>query len=445
MFGSAGVRADGRRELNCVSLFRICFRLPRVNAPAKKLLLPICKTAFKGLSELPCMFAVLRRLMRYRKSLFCGLVLLLTFTWVGCENLRYYNQAINGQYQILTSKRSINKVLADDQTPAEVKQKLRLIVDLRNYAEKNLNLPVKGQYMQYADVHRRFVVWNVYAADEFSLEPKSWTFPIVGKATYRGYFSEKAARSYGEKLKKEGYDVHVSGIEAYSTVGWFRDPVLNTFINNSEIDLAETLFHELAHQTAFAKGDTDFNEAFATAVAEEGLRRWMLSTTNTQAAAEYRASLERKDKFIHVVMDARRQLEHLYQQPTSANTQVASLSAVPAITTEIKRQRKQEIITGLRDDYAKLKSAWGGNPEYDNWFAKPINNAKLNTVATYYELVPRFNRLLEKFNGDLPKFYAEVRKMAKLSKEERAAILAKFCPVADSTKPHRDIAAVRPP
>ena len=374
--------------------------------------------------------------MRYRKSLFCGLVLLLTFTWVGCENLRYYNQAINGQYQILTSKRSINKVLADDKTPAEVKQKLRFIVDIRNYAQKNLNLPVNGQYQQYADVHRRFVVWNVYAADEFSLEPKSWTFPIVGKATYRGYFSEKAARGYGEKLKKEGYDVHVSGIEAYSTVGWFRDPILNTFIHNSEIDLAETLFHELAHQTAFAKGDTDFNEAFATAVAEEGLRRWMMSTTNAQAEAGFRASLQRKDAFIHLVINGRRQLENLYQKQASASTQVASLTMVPAITTDMKRQRKQEIIAGLRDDYAKVKAAWGGNPEYDNWFSKPINNAKLNTVATYYELVPRFNRLLEKCNGDLPKFYAEVRKMAKLSKEERASILAKFGPVAASEK-HR--------
>ena len=378
--------------------------------------------------------------MRYRKSVFCGLVLLLTFTWVGCENLRYYNQAINGQYQILTSKRSITKVLADKETPAEVKQKLRLIVDLRNYAEKNLNLPVKGQYLQYADVHRRFVVWNVYAADEFSLEPKSWTFPIVGQATYRGYFSEKAARTYGEKLKKQRYDVYVGGVEAYSTVGWFRDPILNTFIHNSEIDLAETLFHELAHQTAFAKGDTDFNEAFATAVAEEGLRRWMLSTTNTQAEAEFRESIQRKDQFIHLVMNARRQLEHLYQQQTLASTQVASLSVVPAMTTDVKRQRKQEIIDGLRQDYAKLKAAWGGNPEYDGWFSRPINNAKLNTIATYYELVPRFNRLLAKFNGDLPKFYAEVARMAKLSKEERDAILEKLGPVATSVKPQGPIA-----
>ena len=373
------------------------------------------------------MSVVLRLLMRYRKSVVCGLLLLLTFTWVGCENLRYYNQAINGQYQILTSKRSIDKVLADDLTPADIKQKLRFVVNNRDYAQKQLNLPVNGQYVQYADVHRRFVVWNVYAAEEFSLEPKSWTFPIVGKATYRGYFSEKAAREYGGKLKKQGYDGHVGGVEAYSTVGWFRDPVLNTFINNSKIDLAETLFHELAHQTAFAKGDTDFNEAFATAVAEEGLRRWMMSTTNSQACAEYTASLQRKDQFIRLVMNTRRKLERLYQEPGSTTTQLASLSSVPSLRVADKRQSKQQIIAALREDYQKLKnSSWGGNAEYDNWFSKPINNAKLNTIATYYELVPRFNRLLDQCKGDLPLFYREVRRVAKLSKEERDAIMQKL-------------------
>src|SRR4030095_11047034 len=151
------------------------------------------------------------------------LLLALTCTWVGCENLRYYNQAINGQYQIVTGKRSIDRVIADAKTPADLKQKLQRVVEIRNYAEQQLQLPVNGHYLHYADVHRRFVVWNVYAAPEFSLEPKSWTFPIVGKATYRGYFSEKAARAYADKLKKQGLDVHIGGIEAYSTVGWFRD------------------------------------------------------------------------------------------------------------------------------------------------------------------------------------------------------------------------------
>jgi predicted aminopeptidase len=180
----------------------------------------------------------------------------------------------------------------------------------------------------------------------------------------------------------------------------------------------------LAHQTAFAKGDTDFNEAFATAVAEEGLRRWMATSTN--AYSEYRASLDRKDQFIRLVMNARTQLERLYDQPTVTNTQLASLSSVSTTTLEGKRERKQQIIASLRSDYERVKAtSWGGNREYDNWFNKPINNAKLNTVATYYELVPAFNHLLEKCGRDLPTFYQEVRRIAKLSKEERQAVLEK--------------------
>src|SRR3954469_8254290 len=149
------------------------------------------------------MSLVLRYLIRFRKSFSLSLLVLLAFSWVGCENLRYYNQAINGQYQILTSKRSIDKLVADNATPADLRRKLQFILDIRRYAATELKLPVKGQYSQYADLHRRFVVWNIYAADEFSLEPKWWTFPIVGKASYRGYFSEKDARAYGERLKRE--------------------------------------------------------------------------------------------------------------------------------------------------------------------------------------------------------------------------------------------------
>jgi predicted aminopeptidase len=360
---------------------------------------------------------------RFRKTCLGLLLVALTCTWVGCENLRYYNQAINGQYKIVTGKRPIDKVIADTNTPADLKQKLAKVVEIRNYAQKELHLPVNGQYLQYADVHRRFVVWNVYAAPEFSLEPKSWNFPIVGKATYRGYFSESSARKYADKLKKDGFDVHIGGIEAYSTVGWFRDPVLNTFINNSDVDLAETLFHELAHQTAFAKGDTDFNEAFATAVAEEGLRRWMLSTTNNAGWDEYKAGLKRKDQFLRLVMSTRQQLEELYKDQTSTNMQVASLAAAPRPGWTDKRLRKQQIIDQLREDYEKLKSAWGGHTEYDRWFSKPINNAKLSTVATYYQFVPAFNRLLTQQNGDLSAFYHRVRNIAKLPKAERHALL----------------------
>jgi len=362
---------------------------------------------------------------RFRKSLISVLLLILTFTWVGCENLRYYNQAINGQYQIVANRRPIPTLIADKDTPRELKAKLRLVMELREFADKELKLPVKRQYLQYSDLHRRFVVWNVSAAQEFSLEPISWRFPIVGKATYRGYFSEKEARAYGEKLQKQGFDVDVGGVEAYSTMGWFRDPVLNTFINNTDVDLAETLFHELAHQTAFAGGDTDFNEAFATAVAEEGLRRWMLSKKDAAAFREYEASLKRKTQFLKLVMNARRSLEHFYQEQTSTNTQLASL-AITSVPISDKRERKEAIINQLRADYLNLHKSWDGSHDYENWFKRPINNAKLNSVATYYELVPAFNQMLEECHGDLPSLYARARKLVKMKRSERDALVGRL-------------------
>src|SRR5439155_27160335 len=177
---------------------------------------------------------------------------------------------IGGQYALLTHQQSIEKLASAPATPSPLKEKLRLVQDLRVFAKQELRLPVDGHYRKYVDVHRAFVVWNVEAAPEFSLEPKSWWYPFVGRLEYRGYFSEGSARRYGSRLEKKGNDVHVGGVEAYSTLGSFADPVLNTFILDAEGDLAELIFHELAHDRVFARGDTNFNEAFATSVGQEG-------------------------------------------------------------------------------------------------------------------------------------------------------------------------------
>src|SRR5262245_50615476 len=189
---------------------------------------------------------------------------------VGCETASYYGQAIGGQWEIVRGGETSAILLADADTPEALKGKLRVVLQLREFAEKELKLPVDGHYECYADLGRRYVVWNVHGAPEFSLEPKSWWYPVVGRLKYRGYFSEAKAQRYARQLEAEGLDVYVAGVEAYSTLGWFKDPVLNTFLNHDEVDVAETLFHELAHQRLFVRGDTDFDEAFATAVAQEG-------------------------------------------------------------------------------------------------------------------------------------------------------------------------------
>jgi predicted aminopeptidase len=212
----------------------------------------------------------------------------------GCHTASYYQQAASGQLEILSKREPIAELLADSQTRPALRDKLQLVLDLREFAEHELRLKTDGHYLLYADLGRRFVVWNVYAAPEFSLEPKKWWYPVVGSLKYRGFFSEEDAKRYGADMAKQGYDVYVGGVDAYSTLGWFKDPVLNTFIHHSPPELAELLFHELAHQRVFAKGDTDFNEAFATAVGEEGVRRWIAAHGDAEMRAQYEVALRRK-------------------------------------------------------------------------------------------------------------------------------------------------------
>jgi len=267
-------------------------------------------------------------------------------------------------------------------------------------------------------LHRPFVVWNVEAAREFSLEPKTWWYPMVGSLAYRGYFSKEGARRYAERFRKSGYDVFVGGVEAYSTLGWFKDPLLNTFIFNPDAELAETLFHELAHQQVFARGDTDFNEAFATTVGQEGARRWLRSKRSAADYAAYAAQLERTRQFVHLIMGARLKLEQLYGDTRDEDGKIKAAKKPPRSSEEMRRG-KQQIMAQLQEDYKMVKAQWGGDGEYDDWFARPLNNAQLNSVAAYYDLVPAFERLLQINNGDLEKFYEAAEQLAKLSKKDR--------------------------
>ncbi len=382
-----------------------------------------------------------RRRLRRRVILFCAIAGLIT----GCGSVGYYRQAISGQYEILDRREPIQRVLARTNTSPALREKLQLVLGLREFAERELRLKTDGHYAKYADLGRRYVVWNVYAAPEFSLEPKKWWYPVVGKLKYRGFFSEKEARECGAKLAREGYDVYVGGVDAYSTLGFFKDPVLNTFVYNSAPDLAEILFHELAHQRVFAKGDTDFNEAFATAVGEEGVRRWLMVEGDSKLRAEYALELRRKEQFVALIMKAREELKEVYgeekgkpsrSEKDSSTTMrrqngrqlASSPTAIEVASTNslvaVKRAHKAEVVAKLRSDYEQLKANWGGYAGYDHWFQRSLNNAQLSTVATYYTLLPAFEQLLAQNGGDLQKFYAEAKVLASLSKEEREQRMA---------------------
>jgi predicted aminopeptidase len=358
-------------------------------------------------------------LLRPRKWLLGLLLLLVILAVSGCKTMSFYAQAVKGQYQLWADAEPVEKLMASTNTSAKLKARLELVRTLRDFADKHLELPVDGHYLKYVDLHRPYAVWNVEAAPEFSMAPKTWWYPLVGSLEYRGYFSEKGARSYGKYLQKKGYDVFVGGAEAYSTLGWFKDPLLNTFIFDSDPDLAELLFHELGHQRVFAHGDTDFNEAFATTVGQEGARRWLHSRGDTNAYSAYVEEVQRTRDFAGLIMQTRTRLEALFGDERTKDGKIKATDKNRNVDPEELRRRKQELIEKLRQEYAALKPQWGGNTEYDGWFTDPINNAQLNSVAAYYDLVPGFERLLEQNGGDMGKFYEAAERLAKMGKAER--------------------------
>ena len=338
---------------------------------------------------------------------------------LGCRTTGFYAQALKGQCQLITSRKPVKRLLEDPQTSPLLRERLALVQELRRFAEDQLHLPIDGHYQDYVNLERDFVVWNVEAAREFSMAPKSWWYPVVGRLDYRGYFSEKGARAYGEWLLEQGYEVHYSGASAYSTLGWFRDPVLSTFLFGPKAEVAETLFHELGHQVAFAPGDTEFNEAFATSVGQEGARRWVQSLGDPAVLEAYQTALKRNVEFVGIVMKARLRLELLYGDTRTREGKIRA-SMEPFIDDPARMvAEKRRIIETLRREYAALKGSWGGQSDYDSWFDTPINNAKLNSVAAYYDLVPGFERLLHLSGGDLERFYGEVRGLADAPREHR--------------------------
>lgn len=346
--------------------------------------------------------------MRWSRLL-AGTALVGTAWAIGaCSGLGYYSQSIAGQLQVLERRRPISTLLQDDATSAPLKAKLQRALEMRRFASEDLGLPDNGSYLSYADLERPYAIWNVFATPELSTELEQWCFPFAGCVQYRGYFSQSDAEAFAQSLRAKDYDSYVAGISAYSTLGWFDDPLLNTVINRSDARLAGLIFHELAHQQLYVKGDTAFNEGFATTVELEGVRRWLEREGQGAKASEYLLSRKRQRDFTALVIRTRDKLQRLYDSELDVAT---------------KRSRKQAIFEKMRDEYVLLKQDWGGYSGYDRWFEGAINNAKLGAVSAYHDYVPLFQAQLARNGGDLPAFYAAVEQIAGAPKAERLARL----------------------
>lgn len=335
----------------------------------------------------------------------------------GCASIAYYAQAVDGQMRLMASTRPISEMVNDGTTDPELRQQLERVSAIRDFASRNLALPNNGSYRSYADLGRPYVVWNVFAAPEFSVDPQQWCPLMVGCVNYRGYYDKNDASRYAGELRQSGVDVYVAGVPAYSTLGYFNDPVLNTFLRFGDQEVARTVFHELAHQLVYAADDSAFNESFATTVENEGTRRWLKQMAKPEGLRDFETRQDHQAQFFQLVAHNRENLRAIY-----AST----------LAPDAKRHAKADVFEGMKQTYAGLKASWSGYAGYDFWFSLPLNNATLGSVILYTQWVPAFNALLEQEGGSLPRFYQRVAALARLSQIERSAALNHLMPVSTS-------------
>jgi len=324
-------------------------------------------------------------------------IALIIATLPGCA-IGYFTQAAQGQWRLMRARRPIEQVIADPASSEELKARLRVVQDARDFAVSDLGLPDNRSYRSYSDLKRPYVVWNVVAAPEFSVQPRRWCFPFTGCLSYRGYFRERDARKMAAKLAARGNDVMVGGVTAYSTLGHFADPVLNTMLRYGDLELVSTMFHELAHQLIYVRDDTVFNESFAVSVEQEGLRRWLAARGRSLELQDYLERQQADQRMVDAFADGRRRLAALYAQS-------------PPLPLSERRAAKRAILDATGAQVQAIEHQLKLRTGYDKWIADGLNNAHLASIGTYFDCVPGFERLLAANGGNLPAFYAAVRNM----------------------------------
>ena len=327
---------------------------------------------------------------------------------VSCASTGYYLQSLDGHIDLLLKKQPISGILASQGTDELLQKKLEMVLDIRKFASEYLALPVNDNYSDYADIGRDFVVWNVFAAPELSLQTKQWCFVFVGCLNYRGYYSRDSAINYAAELKSQGYDVFVAGVTAYSTLGWFDDPVLNTMLGRDDHYLASVIFHELSHQRIYIRNDTAFNEAFAEMVAQTGVQRWLDLSDSVASKQKFLDKQIEQTSFVDLILKYKVKLEAVYNSE---------------LTNDKKRETKALLLNQLVEEYEDKSEIEGNTGRYATWFSSALNNAKLATVITYQEYVSGFLTIFNHTHKNYEKFYESVEKLSKCDIFKRKSIL----------------------
>lgn len=347
--------------------------------------------------------------MHFSRPVFFAINNLISFVLLsallsGCSTLAYYYQAASGHLDVMARAQPFEDYRNDASAHADVKAKLDQIAQIRHFASSELGLPDNASYTRYADLERPYAVWNVYAAPALSTDLVQWCFLVAGCVEYRGYFSQQDALDFAQEMRLQNYDVFVDGVRAYSTLGWFSDPVLNTFIKATPVEIARLIFHELAHQLLYVADDSVFNESFATAVELEGVERWLEKFGTTEMKVKFEQSQQRRLAFSALALQYREALRELYGS---------------GLIQEEKLKGKAKLLAELSAKYEAFRKTWHGTQSRDRWSGQQLNNAHLGSIAIYAEHVPAFQSQLRKNNGDLSAFYAEVKELAQQPKSSR--------------------------
>ncbi|MCH8119850.1 MAG: aminopeptidase [Planctomycetes bacterium] len=330
-------------------------------------------------------------------------VVLVLLSVSGCSCVSYYSQAVVGHFRIMRSRTPIENILKTNNLDAESQNKLKLVLEVRAYAGEELGLPKNKSYTVYSDINGEYVGWNVYVAPKFSVEPKRWRFPIAGSVVYRGYFSKKGALKFAGKMEEKDFDVFIGPINAYSTLGWYNDPVLSSHLRLNPIRLAGLIIHELAHQKFYVSGDSRFNEGFAVTVERAGVLRWLKATGRDDDIIQASRMWDEKDMMVARILKARSELMDIYRSE---------------LNLESLAQKKKSVFEDLKTDLYGVDGAEVDLSRTDGEEFE-LNNAYLVTIDTYYSLVPVFQSILDSLGGSLPKFFEKVEELGELPFEER--------------------------
>jgi len=353
-----------------------------------------------------------------------GSILLALLTLSGCSDLGFYAQGVVGQCRLLLARRDIPGLLAREDLAPEVRRKLETVQEMRRFAVEELKLPDDNCYSSYVELDRPYVVWNLVAAPEFSLQPKTWCYPLVGCVPYRGWFSRERAEAQADRLRREGYDVLVYGVDAYSSIGWFDDPVLSTFLRRDDTGLAALLFHEWAHRVVYLAGDAAFSESFARAVEIEGVNRWLKQYGDEGSRARWLRQQQFRKGLDRIAGEVRTELEQLYARGLA--------SGIVAVRKKALLDRFSSQALSLADRFGVRPAAW----------LRPdrINNAALVLFGTYQDQVPAFTALLRSLDGDLASFYRQVNAIARQPEPERRATMSHWARIAEKSAGLADMA-----